>query len=82
LKSRLEPIRKFVKTIRKHLHRIMPYIENRLTNATAEGLNRVIKIAKNRASGFRSLEAFTDLIFLTVGDVNIPEQIPKNFRTI
>jgi hypothetical protein len=22
------------------------------------------------------------LIFLTVGDVNIPEQIPKNFRTI
>ncbi len=50
----------------------MPYIENRLTNATAEGLNRVIKIVKNRASGFRNLEAFTDLIFLTVGDVDIP----------
>jgi hypothetical protein len=53
-----------------------------MTNAIAEGLNRIIKIVKNRASGFRTLEAFTDLIFLTVGDVDIPEQIPKNFRTI
>ena len=44
--------------------------------------NRIIKIVKNRASGFRTLEAFTDLIFLTIGDVNIPEQIPMNFRTI
>ena len=82
LKSRLEPIRRFVKTIRQHMHRILPYIETRMTNATAEGLNRIIKIVKNRASGFRTLEAFTDLIFLTVGDVNIPEQISKNFRTI
>jgi hypothetical protein len=53
-----------------------------LTNAIAEGLNRIIKIVKNRASGFRSLEAFTDIIFLTVGDVDIPAQIPKDFRTI
>jgi len=82
LKSRLEPIRKFVKTVRKHLHRILPYIANRLTNAIAEGLNRIVKIVKNRASGFRSLEAFTDIIFLTVGDVDIPAQIPENFRTI
>ena len=82
LKSRLEPIRRFVKTIREHMHRILPYVETRMTNAIAEGLNRIIKIVKNRASGFRTLEAFTDLIFLTVGDVNIPEQIPKNFRTI
>jgi len=28
------------------------------------------------------LEAFTDLIYLTVGDVNIPEQIPARFRTL
>ena len=82
LRSRLEPIRRFVKTIRKHMHRILPYVQNPLTNAVAEGLNRIIKIVKNRASGFRTLEAFTDMIFLTVGDVNIPEQIPKNFRTI
>jgi transposase len=60
----------------------VPFVETRLTNAKAEGLNRIIKIVKNRASGFRTLEAFTDLIFLTVGDVNIPAQIPKRFRAL
>ncbi len=82
LKSRLEPIRDFVKMLRKHMHRIISFIGSRLTNAVAEGLNRVIKIVKNRASGFRSLPAFTDMIFLTVGDLDIPAQIPVRFRTL
>ncbi|MFP3984109.1 MAG: ISL3 family transposase [Desulfurivibrionaceae bacterium] len=81
-KSRLEPLKKFVKTIRKHEHRLLPFVEIRLTNAIAEGINRIIKIVKNRASGFRNLEAFTDLIFLTVGDLDIPAQIPAKFRTL
>ena len=82
LKSRLKPIRDFVKTIREHWHRIIPFIESRITNAIAEGLNRIIKIVKNRASGFRTLQAFTDMIFLSVGDVDIPAQIPEDFRTL
>jgi transposase len=82
LKSRIESIRKFVFTVRKQIDRILPFIGSRLTNAIAEGLNRIIKIVKNRASGFPTLDAFTDMIFLTVGDVNIPAQIPVNFRTI
>ena len=82
LRSWLEPMRNFVKMIRKHSHRILPYIGSRLTNAVAEGINRIIKIVKNRASGFRHLQAFSDMIFLTVGDVNIPAQIPRNFRAI
>jgi hypothetical protein len=47
-----------------------------------EGLNRVIKIVKNRASGFRNLDSFADLIFLTVGDLDIPAQIPTKLRTL
>lgn len=82
LKSRLDPIRDFVKTVKKHMHRILPFIGSRITNAIAEGLNRVIKIVKNRASGFRSLPAFIDMIFLTVGDVDLPDQIPLKFRTL
>jgi transposase len=82
LKSRLEPIRKFVATLRRNLHRILPFIETRLTNATAEGLNRIIRMTKNRASGYRTLDAFTDMILLTVGDVDIPAQIPARFRSI
>ena len=82
LKSRIEPIRNFVHTVRKHIDRILPFIGSRLTNAIAEGLNRIIKIVKNRASGFQTLKAFTDMIFLTVGDVDIPAQIPVGFRTL
>ena len=50
LKSRLEPIREFVKTLKKHMHRILPFIDSRLTNAIAEGLNRIIGIIKRKKS--------------------------------
>ena len=53
-----------------------------LAHAIAEGLNRIVRIIKNRASGFRTLDAFSDMIFLPVGDLNIPEQIPKRFHTL
>ena len=82
LKSRLEPLRNFVNTLRKHYHGVLAFIGSRLTNAVSEGINRIIKIVKNRASGFRTLDAFTDMILLTVGDVDIPEQVPPRFRTL
>jgi len=82
LKSRLEPLRDFVQTLKKHFFRIVAFINCRLTNAISEGLNRIIKIVKNRASGFRNLNAFSNLIYLTVGDVDIPAQIPAEFRTM
>jgi len=83
LRSRLAPLRKFVATIRKHTEGIITFIESGgLTNAVAEGLNRIIRMTKNRASGFRSVKAFADLIYLVVGDVDIPAQIPARFRTL
>jgi len=82
LKSRLEPIRKFVHTLRKHIDSILAFIPSRLTNAAAEGLNRIIRFVKNRASGFRNVESFIDLIYLTIGDLDIPAQLPARFRTI
>ena len=82
LRSRLAPLRKLVGTFRKHQAELLAFITTPLTNAVAEGLNRLIKIVKNRASGFRTLAAFTDLIYLTVGDLDLPAQIPVRFRAI
>jgi transposase len=82
LRSRLEPLRKFVKTIRNHFENIITFINHRITNAMAEGLNRVIRMVKNRSSGFRSVDAFIDLIYLTVGDVDIPASFPSRLRTL
>lgn len=82
LKSRIESIRKFVGTLKTHFHRILPFIGSRLTNAVGEGLNRIIKIVKNRAGGFRHLDAFSDMIFLTVGDLDLPAQITEDFHVL
>ena len=78
LRSRLEPLRRFVNTVRKHAAGITAFVDTHLTNAAAEGLNRIIRMVKNRASGFKSLDAFADLIYLCVGDLDIPAQIPAD----
>ena len=75
-------MRRFVGTVRKHAAGITAFIGTHLTNAAAEGLNRVVRMLKNRASGFKSLDAFADLIYLCVGDLEIPAQIPARFRTV
>ncbi len=82
LKSRIPSMREFVGTLRNHFDNIITFIQRPLTNAVGEGINRIIKIVKNRASGFRTLESFSDLIFLTVGDLDIPAQIPSKLRTL
>lgn len=82
LMSRLEPLRKFVGTIRSHFENIITFVSRRITNAAAEGLNRIIRMVKNRASGFRSVDAFIDLIYLVVGDVDIPASFPAGLRTL
>jgi transposase len=82
LRSRLESLRKFVSMLRRNLPGILAFVTRRLTNAISEGTNRIIRIVQNRASGYGTLEAFSDMIFLTVGDLNIPAQIPTRFRTL
>ena len=82
LRTRLEPMRNFVKTLRQHFWGVLAFVKTHLTNAIAEGLNRIVRIGNNRAIGFRTLDAFSDIIFLTVGDLDIPAQIPIRFRTL
>ena len=82
LKSRIDSMKRFALTLRRHQANILNFIERNLTNAVAEGLNRSIKIVKGRASGFRTLESFSDLIYLTVGDVDIPSKIAPKFRVV
>jgi len=82
LLSRLEPMRQFVRTLRRHQQAVVAFIDSRVTNAIAEGINRIVRILKNRPSGYRHLDAFSDMIYLAVGDVDLPEQIPARFRTL
>ena len=82
LRSRIPTLRQFVGTLRNHFDNIVAFIDRNLTNAVGEGLNRIVKIVKNRASGYRNLDNFADMIYLTVGDLDIPAQIPSALRTL
>ncbi len=82
LRSRIPTLRTFVGTLRIHFDNITAFTDRNLTNAVGEGLNRIVKIIKNRASGYRNLHNFADMIYLTVGDLDIPAHIPGNLRTL
>jgi transposase len=55
--SRLEPMKKVARTLRKNQPEILEYFINRLTNAFAEGMNSLIQAAKRKARGFRTFES-------------------------
>ena len=82
LLNRLEPMRKFVHTLRGHQQAVGAFIDTQVTNAIAEGINRIIRMVNNRASGYRHLDAFSDMIYLAAGDLKLPEQIPVWFRAL
>jgi len=71
-------MRKFVHTLRMH----QQAVDTQITNAIAEGINRIVRMVNNRARGYRHLDAFSDMIYLAAGDLDLPEQIPGRFRTL
>ena len=82
LRSRIPSLRRFVGTMRDYFDNIVAFTDRNLTNAVGEGLNRIVKIVKNRASGYRHLDSFADMIYLTVGDLDIPAHVPSHLRTL
>ena len=80
-RSRIPTLRRFAGTLRDHFENIVAFVDRPLTNAVGEGLNRIITIVKNRASGYRHLDYFADMIYLTL-DLDIPAQIPSELRTL
>lgn len=63
-RSRLEPFRKVAGTIQRHLDGIVAYVDTKLSNGRAEGLNGKVRTITRRAYGFHSAHALIALIFL------------------
>jgi len=82
MRSRLPSMKKFVNTLRRYKDNILTYMERSLTNAVAEGINRKVKLAKHRASGYHGVAAFADMIYLIIGDLDIPAHVPSNLRSL
>lgn len=70
--SRLEPMKKFVKMIRKHTDGILAYFTHRITNGAVEAMNNNAKAISHRARGYRTVKAFSQVMLLCMGGLEMP----------
>jgi transposase len=75
MRSRLEPIKKFVRTLRAHQPLVMNWFRARkaYSMGAVEGMNRKINLVTRKSFGFRSLDVLTIALFHTMGDLPEPE---------
>ena len=69
--SRLEPICKAAKTLKRHWSGIQSAIIHGLSNSATEGLNSKIEVIKRSACGFRNRENFKTAILFHCGNLDL-----------
>jgi transposase len=76
IRSRLEPIKKVARLVKKHLWGILNAVILDANNAHAESTNSKIKMIKVRSRGFRSKERFKTAIYFHLGGLDLyPESV-------
>jgi len=70
--SRLEPFKKFARTLRSHLDGILSWTKQRLSNGAVEGMNNKIKSISHRSFGFRSAKNFIAAIYHCCARLPLP----------
>ena len=71
VRSRLEPIKRFAKTVKSHFDGILRYFSSRLTSGAVEGINSRIQEIKRRARGFRNINNFISMIYLEAANLDL-----------
>lgn len=70
-RSKLKPIIKTAKMIKRHLDNILTYLRYPITNAVTEGLNSKIQAIKSNARGFRSFQNYRTRILFFCGKLSL-----------
>ena len=71
IRSRLEPIKKVARMVKAHLPNVLTFFTHRITNATTEALNGVIKGLSKRAYGFRNFVNFRTAVLFACGGLDL-----------
>ena len=71
IRSRLEPIKKVARMLKRHLERILTWFKHRISNATAEGFNSRIQSIKSAARGFRNFDNYRTRILFFCGKLDM-----------
>jgi transposase len=75
MRSRIEPMKKVAKTLRKHRRLILNWFRAKgmISAAAVEGLNNKAKLTTRKAFGFRTFQAIEVALFHTLGDLPEPQ---------
>jgi transposase len=71
IRSRLEPVKRVARMIKRRLENVVSYCRHWITNAVSEGLNSKIMSIKRRAGGFRNPESFKTAIYFYCGGLDM-----------
>ena len=71
MRSRLEPIKKVVKMLRRHETGLLNFSQHRISNACAEGFNSAIQLIKANARGFRNFTNYRARILFHCGKLDL-----------
>jgi len=78
IRSRLEPIKKVARLIKKHLWGILNAILLKANNGGAESINSRIKAIKIRCRGFRNKARYINAIYFHLGELELyPEGVNR-----
>lgn len=78
--SRLKPIIRVAKTLKKHWFGIVSWFKTRISNGVLEGINSLVQAAKAKARGFRTMRNMVTACYLVAGhlEFDLPRVIRVN----
>lgn len=71
VRSRLDPIVKVAKSLKRHLSNLLTYFKHHVTNALSEGYNSVVQTLKSNARGFRNFDNYRIRILFFCGKLDL-----------
>lgn len=79
MRSKLEPIKAFVRTVRNHEDLILNWFraKKEYSSGVVEGLNRKVNLITRKSYGFRNVEVLKIALFHTLGGLPEPETTHK-----
>lgn len=69
--SKLKPIIKSAKTLKRHFDGIITYLKHKITNAASEGINSKIQSIKSNARDFRNFQNYRIAILFHCGKLDL-----------
>ena len=81
MRSKLEPMKKVAKTIRKHKPLLLNFFEakNRISLGAVEGQNNKAKVVIRKSYGFKTAEVLKIMLYHKLGKLEVPELAHKYF---